>query len=101
MVGAGTPSVGLSSDESPLFSFPDTRFAAILGALMLQAGIVGLPNVGKSTLFNAVTRTRKAEAANYPFCTIEPNQGVVVVPDERLAVLSKLSGSKNLVPAAI
>ncbi len=70
-------------------------------ALMLQAGIVGLPNVGKSTLFNAVTRTRKAEAANYPFCTIEPNQGVVVVPDERLNVLSKMSGSKKIVPAAI
>ncbi len=68
---------------------------------MLQAGIVGLPNVGKSTLFNAVTRTRKAEAANYPFCTIEPNQGVVIVPDERLAVLSKISGSHKLVPAAI
>ncbi len=68
---------------------------------MLQAGIVGLPNVGKSTLFNAVTRTRKAEAANYPFCTIEPNQGVVIVPDERLAVLSKISGSSKLVPAAI
>jgi len=68
---------------------------------MLRAGIVGLPNVGKSTLFNAVTRTRKAEAANYPFCTIEPNTGVVTVPDERLAVLSKLSGSQKLVPAAI
>ncbi len=68
---------------------------------MLRAGIVGLPNVGKSTLFNAVTRTRKAEAANYPFCTIEPNQGVVIVPDERLAVLSKMSGSQKLIPAAI
>ncbi|MCB1224399.1 MAG: redox-regulated ATPase YchF [Verrucomicrobiales bacterium] len=68
---------------------------------MLTAGIVGLPNVGKSTLFNAVTRTRKAESANYPFCTIEPNQGVVTVPDERLEVLSKLSGSHKLVPAAI
>ena len=68
---------------------------------MLQAGIVGLPNVGKSTLFNAVTRTRKAEAANYPFCTIEPNQGVVVVPDDRLAVLSRLSHSQKLVPATI
>ncbi|MBL9116012.1 MAG: redox-regulated ATPase YchF [Verrucomicrobiaceae bacterium] len=68
---------------------------------MLRAGIVGLPNVGKSTLFNAVTRTRKAEAANYPFCTIEPNIGVVIVPDERLAVLSKISGSQKLVPAAI
>ncbi|MAS93389.1 MAG: redox-regulated ATPase YchF [Verrucomicrobiales bacterium] len=68
---------------------------------MLQAGIVGLPNVGKSTLFNAVTRTRKAEAANYPFCTIDPNVGVVTVPDERLEVLSKLSGSQKLVPTAI
>jgi len=68
---------------------------------MLQAGIVGLPNVGKSTLFNAVTRTRKAEAANYPFCTIDPNIGVVTVPDERLEVLSKLSGSQKLIPAAI
>jgi GTP-binding protein YchF len=68
---------------------------------MLQAGIVGLPNVGKSTLFNAVTRTRKAEAANYPFCTIDPNVGVVTVPDDRLAILSKLSGSQKLIPAAI
>ncbi len=68
---------------------------------MLSAGIVGLPNVGKSTLFNAVTRTRKAQAANYPFCTIDPNVGVVIVPDPRLEVLSKMSGSKKLVPAAI
>jgi len=68
---------------------------------MLSAGIVGLPNVGKSTLFNAVTRTRKAQAANYPFCTIDPNQGIVVVPDPRLAVLSKLSHSKKLVPAVV
>ena len=68
---------------------------------MLKAGIVGLPNVGKSTLFNAVTRTRKAEAANYPFCTIDPNVGIVMVPDDRLAVLSKLSGSQKLIPTAI
>lgn len=68
---------------------------------MLSAGIVGLPNVGKSTLFNAVTRTRKAQAANYPFCTIDPNQGVVTVPDARLAALSKISNSKKLIPAAI
>ena len=54
---------------------------------MLKAGIVGLPNVGKSTLFNAVTRTRNAESANYPFCTIDPNVGVVSVPDARLEVL--------------
>src|SRR4028118_1079977 len=68
---------------------------------MLSAGIVGLPNVGKSTLFNAITRTRKAQAANYPFCTIDPNVGIVTVPDPRLAALSKLSSSKKLVPAAI
>ena len=68
---------------------------------MLSAGIVGLPNVGKSTLFNAVTRTRKAQAANYPFCTIDPNQGIVIVPDSRLEALSTLSHSKKVVPAAI
>ncbi len=68
---------------------------------MLQAGIVGLPNVGKSTLFNAVTRSRKAEAANYPFCTIDPNVGVVEVPDPRLAVLSEMSKTQKTIPAAI
>src|SRR5579885_2536474 len=66
---------------------------------MLTAGIVGLPNVGKSTLFNAVTQTRKAMAANYRFCTIEPNTGVVTVPDERLDVLAKMSNSQKIVPA--
>jgi hypothetical protein len=68
---------------------------------MLQVGIVGLPNVGKSTLFNAVTRSRKAESANYPFCTIDPNVGIVTVPDERLEVLGKLSKTQKIVPAAI
>ena len=68
---------------------------------MLSAGIVGLPNVGKSTLFNAVTRTRKAQAANYPFCTIDPNLGIVTVPDERLAILAQLSHSQKIIPAAI
>jgi ribosome-binding ATPase len=68
---------------------------------MLRAGIVGLPNVGKSTLFNAVTRTRKAEAANYPFCTIDPNVGSVTVPDARLAVLQGIAKTNVVIPAAI
>ncbi|MDR1401392.1 MAG: redox-regulated ATPase YchF [Puniceicoccales bacterium] len=68
---------------------------------MLQAGIVGLPNVGKSTLFNALTRSRKADAQNYPFCTIDPNIGVVEVPDQRLEKLARLSKSRKIIPAAI
>ncbi|MBI1243167.1 redox-regulated ATPase YchF [Umezakia ovalisporum] len=68
---------------------------------MLRAGIVGLPNVGKSTLFNAVVANAKAEAANFPFCTIEPNVGVVSVPDERLNVLAKISSSAQVIPARV
>ncbi len=68
---------------------------------MLQAGIVGLPNVGKSTLFNALTAQEAALAANYPFATIEPNVGVVAVPDERLAVLEKLHNAQKVVPAMV
>lgn len=68
---------------------------------MLRAGIVGLPNVGKSTLFNAVTKTRKAESANYPFCTIDPNIGVVTVPDSRLAPLAKIAKTKVIIPTNI
>ena len=68
---------------------------------MLRAGIVGLPNVGKSTLFNAITRTRKAEAANYPFCTIDPNVGIVTVPDARLAELQRIARTGVVIPAAI
>lgn len=68
---------------------------------MLQAGIVGLPNVGKSTLFNALTAQEAALAANYPFATIEPNIGVVAVPDERLAVLEKLNKAQKVVPATV
>ncbi len=68
---------------------------------MLRAGIVGLPNVGKSTLFNAVTRTRKAEAANYPFCTIDPNVGMVAVPDSRLEPLRQIAKTTVVIPAAI
>ncbi len=67
---------------------------------MLRAGIVGLPNVGKSTLFNALIRARKAPAENYPFCTIEPNVGIVSVPDARLEPLAKIANTTKLVPAA-
>ncbi len=67
----------------------------------MRAGIVGLPNVGKSTLFNALTNSKTAQAANYPFCTIEPNEGVVSVPDPRLARISKYIVPKKLVPTAL
>src|SRR5215831_718946 len=63
-----------------------------------KCGIVGLPNVGKSTLFNALTQTAAAQAANYPFCTIEPNVGDVAVPDPRLATLAEIANSKEIVP---
>lgn len=66
-----------------------------------KCGIVGLPNVGKSTLFNALTQTAAAQAANYPFCTIEPNVGDVAVPDERMEVLAKIAGSAELIPTRI
>lgn len=68
---------------------------------MLSIGIVGLPNVGKSTLFNALTRSKLADAQNYPFCTIDPNIGVVEVPDERLGKLAEVSHSAKVVPTAI
>ena len=68
---------------------------------MLKAGIVGLPNVGKSTLFNALVENSKAQAANFPFCTIEPNKGIVSVPDERLQELGKFSSSHNIIPTKI
>ncbi|HVV71391.1 MAG TPA: GTPase, partial [Verrucomicrobiae bacterium] len=68
---------------------------------MLKAGIIGLPNVGKSTLFNAVTRSHKAPAENYPFCTIEPNLGVVTVPDERLFPLAQIAKVSTTIPTTI
>ncbi|MEE9369793.1 MAG: redox-regulated ATPase YchF [Pontiella sp.] len=67
----------------------------------LSVGIVGLPNVGKSTIFNALTRTQKAEAANYPFCTIEPNKAVVPVPDKRLDKLAEIAGSQKILHATV
>src|SRR5690349_19516838 len=66
-----------------------------------KMGIVGLPNVGKSTLFNALTRTAAAQAANYPFCTIEPNTGEVAVPDPRLDTIAGIARSVNIVPTRI
>jgi hypothetical protein len=76
-------------------------FVIFSAIAMLRAGIVGLPNVGKSTLFNAVVANAKAQAANFPFCTIEPNVGVVAVPDPRLDVLAKISESAEIIPARV
>ncbi|TSC58516.1 MAG: GTP-dependent nucleic acid-binding protein EngD [Candidatus Peregrinibacteria bacterium Greene0416_19] len=69
--------------------------------MALKLGIVGLPNVGKSTLFNALTRSRGAQAANYPFCTIDPNVGIVEVPDERLMKLAELVLPEKIIPATV
>ncbi|KAG9439559.1 hypothetical protein H6P81_019724 [Aristolochia fimbriata] len=87
----------------PNLSGPGTRFLSASSriSMSLRAGIVGLPNVGKSTLFNAVVENGKAQAANFPFCTIEPNVGIVGVPDSRLDVLGKLSKSQRIVSTSI
>mmetsp|Transcript_10543 Transcript_10543/g.16197 ORF Transcript_10543/g.16197 Transcript_10543/m.16197 type:complete len:416 (+) Transcript_10543:158-1405(+) len=108
---AATPrSMGFISSASSSFtrssmtnSRPLTRSYSRSTALSmkLQTAIVGLPNVGKSTLFNALTETQGAEAANYPFCTIEPNVGIVSVPDPKLAVLEKINESEKVVPTTL
>mmetsp|Transcript_11254 Transcript_11254/g.17389 ORF Transcript_11254/g.17389 Transcript_11254/m.17389 type:complete len:422 (+) Transcript_11254:121-1386(+) len=82
--------------RSSMRSYSSTRLS-----MKLQTAIVGLPNVGKSTLFNALTESQGAEAANYPFCTIEPNVGIVEVPDPKLSVLEKISSSEKVTPAVL
>ncbi|MCD7465442.1 hypothetical protein HAX54_001346 [Datura stramonium] len=89
------------SESTPPVVLIKRRFSVAKISMSLRAGIVGLPNVGKSTLFNAVVENGKAQAANFPFCTIEPNVGIVAVPDTRLHVLSDISKSKRAVPASI
>jgi hypothetical protein len=84
-----------TSGTAPALSFYATR------SHCRACGIVGMPNVGKSTLFNALTKTQAAQASNYPFCTIEPNLGRVVVPDDRLEVLSSIEKSQKLIPLQI
>ena len=69
--------------------------------MSFKCGIVGLPNVGKSTLFNALTTSKKAQAENFPFCTIDPNVGIVSVPDERLKKISEITKSAKTINAAI
>src|SRR6188474_403493 len=90
--GAGNRAAILLSPSRP---FPSGR------TMGFKCGIVGLPNVGKSTLFNALTQTQAAQAANYPFCTIEPNVGQVGVPDPRLDALAKIAGSAKIIPTQL
>jgi ribosome-binding ATPase len=97
---AGTPYAKILRSD-PQKRYNRSSDAITLSLNMLRAGIVGLPNVGKSTLFNALVANAKAQAANFPFCTIEPNVGIVAVPDERLQVLCKISNSQEVVPTRV
>ncbi len=85
----------------PWFSHKHTSVGQLITIPAMEAGIVGLPNVGKSTLFNALTESQGAEAANYPFCTIEPNVGVVAVPDPRLDKITRYIPPQKVIPAAL
>eukprot|EP00591_Stephanopyxis_turris_P002624 CAMPEP_0195521144 /NCGR_PEP_ID=MMETSP0794_2-20130614/18094_1 /TAXON_ID=515487 /ORGANISM="Stephanopyxis turris, Strain CCMP 815" /LENGTH=415 /DNA_ID=CAMNT_0040650641 /DNA_START=116 /DNA_END=1363 /DNA_ORIENTATION=+ len=93
---------GASSGFAPRIGLVRSRaYSRSALSMKLQTAIVGLPNVGKSTLFNALTETQGAEAANYPFCTIEPNVGIVEVPDSKLDVLCKINESAKVVPTTL
>ena len=96
----GAPVISRSSVSTKDRVRPADRVCCVR-IMGFNCGIVGLPNVGKSTLFNALTATAAAEAANYPFCTIEPNVGRVAVPDERLAVCARLAKSAKIIPTQL
>ena len=96
----GTDRLALAFWLQPAHEGPDLS-SPTTASMGFKCGIVGLPNVGKSTLFNALTQTAAAQAANYPFCTIEPNVGDVAVPDPRLAILAKIASSKEIIPTRL
>ena len=98
--GPGTNRLALAFWLQPAHEGPDLS-SPTTASMGFKCGIVGLPNVGKSTLFNALTQTAAAQAANYPFCTIEPNVGDVAVPDPRLAILAKIASSKEIIPTRL
>ena len=95
------PGRHLHTPDLPILCIPIARHFKENISMSLSIGIVGLPNVGKSTIFNALTRAQNAESANYPFCTIEPNKAVVPVPDERLYALAKLVAPEKIVHATV